>query len=158
MKPLRRAAPAFAGALVVLTTLALTACPASAAGCTVQSTTSVSFSAYDVFSASNDLNTAGKVVIVCDKSHPIVITMSTGAGTFAQRKMTGPGGALLNYNLYTTSALTTIWGDGSTGTGTVTGTVATTATSFTIWASIPKNQYTAVAGTYTDSVTASVTP
>jgi spore coat protein U-like protein len=158
MTGLRRIVPALAGAIVSLAALAF-ASPASASGCTVQSTTSVSYSAYNVFSASNDLSTAGAVKIVCDQSRSITITLSTGgSGSFATRKMTGPGGVTLSYNLYTTSGLATIWGNGSSGTGTVTGNVGTTATSFTIWGSIPKNQYTAVAGTYTDSVTASVTP
>lgn len=135
------------------------AAPALAKGCTVNSTTSVSFSAYDVFGSTNDLSTGGAVVIVCDKSQSAVISLTTGgSGSFAPRAMSGPGGATLDYNLYTTAGLTTVWGDGTAGTATVSGTVSTTNVSFTIYGMIPKNQYTAVAGTYTDSITVSVSP
>jgi spore coat protein U-like protein len=141
--------------------LIVTVAPALAARtCSINSTTSVSFSAYNVFAAANDTSTGGAVKIVCTASGTAVISLTTGgSGSFATRKMSGPGGVTLNYNLYTTSGLATIWGDGSSvGTATVSGTVGTTAVSFTIYGMIPKNQYTAVAGTYNDSITVSVTP
>jgi spore coat protein U-like protein len=145
---------------LVAADLVITAAPALAGPtCSINSTTSVSFSAYDVFGASNDLSTGGAVKIVCTNNATAKISLTTGgSGSFATRKMTGPGAVTLSYNLYTTSALTTIWGDGTAGTAMVSGTVGTTAVSFTIYGSIPKNQYTAVAGTYTDTLTVSVTP
>lgn len=144
---------------LVAVDLIVTLAPALAGPtCSINSTTSVSFSAYDVFGASNDLSTGGAVKIVCTNTAMAMISLTAGSGTFATRKMTGPGGVTLSYNIYTTSALTTIWGDGTAGTAKVSGSVGTTAVSFTFWGSIPKNQYTAVAGTYTDTLTVSVTP
>lgn len=52
---------------------------------------------------------------------PSVSTRITAGqwGTFATRKMRSSAGDLLNYNLYTTSQATNIWGDGTGGTSTV---------------------------------------
>jgi spore coat protein U-like protein len=127
--------------------------------CSINSTTTVTFTAYDVFSASDDLSTGGGTAIVCTSSTTASISLSKGnSGTYAARTMSGPGGVTLSYNLYTTSARTTVWGDGSGGSAKVTGTVSTTPVSFTIFGKITKNQYTAVTGIYTDTITVSVTP
>ena len=49
-----------------------------------------------------------------------VATISSGnSGTSLQRRMAN-GGSFLNYNLYTSSSRSTVWGDGSSGTGVVT--------------------------------------
>lgn len=140
--------------------LLLSASPAfGATGCSFNSTTAVSFSTYDVFASSNDLSTGGAVTIVCTSSQSASISLSAGnSGSFTTRYMLGPGNAHLNYNLYTTSALATVWGDGTGGTSTVGGTVSSTPVTFTIYGSIPPNQYGAVAGVYSDSLTVSVTP
>jgi spore coat protein U-like protein len=66
----------------------------------------------------------------------------------------------LNYNLYTTSARTTVWGDGSSSTGTVSdsyllGLGAGTSTDYTVWGRIPMQQNVPT-GTYNDSVVLTV--
>lgn len=77
---------------------------------------------------------------------------ATGA-TVTTRKMTGPGGALLNYSLFSDSGRTINWGNSSgswvfgIGTG--------GAQTLTVYGQIPAIQNT-VSGTYTDTVIATV--
>jgi len=45
------------------------------------------------------------------------VQLSSGSGTYANRIMNGPAGNSLSYNLYTNSSYTTVFGDGTQGTG-----------------------------------------
>ena len=86
------------------------------------------------------------------------IKLSQGsAASYAPRHMTS-GANNLNYNIYTTAALTTVWGDGTAGT--VLQNYAAAAllnlTTFTAFGQIPANQYVK-AGAYTDTITVTVT-
>ncbi|MBU2739425.1 spore coat protein U domain-containing protein [Acidithiobacillus concretivorus] len=45
------------------------------------------------------------------------VQLSSGSGTYANRIMNGPTGNSLSYNLYTNSSYTTVFGDGTQGTG-----------------------------------------
>ena len=51
------------------------------------------------------------------------LRLSSGPGSYASRSMTGTGDTL-TYNLYTSAAYSTIWGDGTAGTGVVTGSIS----------------------------------
>lgn len=97
------------------------------------------------------------------------IALSTGSsGSFTPRSMTS-GTSALQYNLYTTAALSTIWGDGTGGTQTVSESLTgscqlvfffytcNTAVSqnYTAYGNIPAMQ-NIVAGSYTDSITVTV--
>lgn len=66
----------------------------------------------------------------------------------------------LNYNIYTTSTRTTVWGDGTSGTGTISDSYSlsllSTTRTYPMYAYIPASQNVG-AGTYTDSITATVT-
>jgi spore coat protein U-like protein len=66
------------------------------------------------------------------------------------------GSASLQYNLYTTAAYTSIWGDGSPGSSIYTGTGTGTATplSFTIYGMLPDSTYnqTVTPGIYGDTI------
>ncbi len=66
--------------------------------------------------------------------------------------------ARLNYNLYTTAARDTIWGDGTTPTVTQTYTTSSgiALTTFTAYGSITAGQF-ATPGLYTDGITVTVT-
>jgi spore coat protein U-like protein len=62
----------------------------------------------------------GQVTIDCtgliELAPAIVVRMQSGVhGTIAARKMQTAAGDQLNYNIYTTSQHTTIWGNGATG-------------------------------------------
>jgi spore coat protein U-like protein len=85
------------------------------ADCTI-SVDSLRFGSYDVFS-DVPLDSTGTVVYRCgNKDKQISITLSTGSsGTYDARTLRNGGEALL-YNLFI-DGLTSVWGDGSAGTG-----------------------------------------
>jgi hypothetical protein len=65
-------------------------------------------------------------------------------------------GPYISYNLYTTSAHSTIWGDGTGGSITVTGSDTTTTKNYTIYGQLPTPQGV-TPNTYTDTITVTVT-
>jgi spore coat protein U-like protein len=79
------------------------------------------FGAYDTI---NPTSGTSSLTVTCTHStNPAVtfsytIALSSGRGSYASRQMTGTGDTL-TYNLYTTAAHTTVWGDGTAGTATV---------------------------------------
>ncbi len=89
----------------------------------------------------------------------LVISLSQGSsGSYAARTLKN-GTAALNYNLYTTAAYTTVWGNGTGSTQTVSMGSHNTSklpVSATVYGSISALQ-NAVPGAYTDSITATVT-
>jgi spore coat protein U domain-containing protein, fimbrial subunit CupE1/2/3/6 len=91
--------------------------------CTVSATT-LAFGGYDTINALNGTST---ITVTCTHTNnPAVrfdylVALSSGPGSYASRQMTGTGDSLI-YNLYTSAAMTTVWGDGITaGTATVAG-------------------------------------
>jgi len=95
--------------------------------------------------------------VTCTDTTPYNVGLNAGTATGAtvtNRMMTGPSGALLKYSLYSNSSYTTNWGNsaGSWVSGTGTGAAQT----LTVYGQIPANQYT-ISGTYTDTITATVT-
>jgi spore coat protein U-like protein len=104
--------------------------PAHAAAACQFSSATIAFGVYDVYGG--ELGVAGSIAGICTKgankhTQP-TLTLDTGANsaTFATRKMRCTSGPCLTnyatdslqYNLYTTAAYTTVWGDGTGGTGT----------------------------------------
>ena len=132
------------------------------------STTGITFGVYDPASATDKTNNSGTVTITCSTtSRPTgttaTITLSKGNGTFAQRVMKS-GTNTLNYNVYTDSAYSVIWGDAGMGSGTSNNSWAgtfdnfsTVSTPFTLYGKIPALQYNVVPGSYSDSLTVTVT-
>lgn len=132
------------------------------AACTV-STTGLAFGPYDVF-APVPLDTTGTVTVSCDRNPHAAITVSIGpstvSGGFRPRQMRHvvlPD--RLNYNLFTSPSLGTVWGDGSAGTSTVVlrrirgrRPVVTT-----IFGRIPPGQNVSV-GAYSDALTVTINP
>jgi spore coat protein U-like protein len=95
--------------------------------------------------------------ITCTNTAPYTVGLNAGTTTGAtvtNRMMTGPGGARLNYSLFSNSSYTTNWGN-STGSW-VSGTGTGTRQTLTVYGRIPASQGT-VSGTYTDTITATVT-
>jgi len=132
--------------------LALAAPLARSAGCTV-STSGLNFGNYDVFSALNDDITA-TINVDCPSGTPYSIWLSSGSGTFSSRTLTS-GGNILAYNLYLDPTRLTIWGDGSAGTGTFSGTGTGSNVPTPVYGRISAGQ-NAWVGTYTDVVTITV--
>jgi len=90
------------------------------------STTGVAFG--EIQFAKTNLTATGAIVIGCvgRGTHDYVVRLSAGAnGTYTPREMPLAGSATvtLPYNLYKETALSEIWGDGSSGTTLVSGTI-----------------------------------
>jgi len=140
-------------ALLVAAVLAL-AGPAMAQ-CTI-SATPLSFGNYDVFSAT-PLDSSATVTVQCNYIlRQVSITLTAGSsGSFATRTMRR-GTDTLAYNIYRGADHTTIWGDGTGGTGSYTGYIwLWGSTTLTLYGRVPMAQ-DARAGTYTDTVQAVV--
>jgi spore coat protein U-like protein len=103
--------------------LMLTLASAHGATCSVTSLPGLNFGSYDPFSAI-DLDIATAATVTCTSTVPapgewvLIFTSISrgGAPSFSPRQMRNAAGNTLNYNLYTDTLRTTIYGDGSSGT------------------------------------------
>lgn len=137
--------------------LALPSLHAQAANCTISSVSGLSFGAYNVFDTVAATSSATLTVDSCSNGKPTyTAALSTGtSNTYASRLMTLIGGAdTLQYNLYTTSAHTNVWGNGTGGTSTIVGN-GTNSSTRTIYGRIPAGQDVS-AGSYTDTITITI--
>jgi spore coat protein U-like protein len=133
----------------------------AARSCTITST-SITFSTYDSLSATA-LASTGTLGFSCTSGVAsainFTVSLATGSsGSYATRTLKS-GVNILDYNLYTTVSHTTIWGDATAGTATVTGSYSANnapPVDVTVYALIPARQ-NVIAGSYTDSITATVT-
>lgn len=145
--------------LTALMAAGLVATPAAA--CTI-GISGVAFGAYSPINAT-PRDGVGTVTLQCHPSvQAPVIALDTGrSGTFAQRRMSN-GTNNLSYNLYTTAARVIVWGDGTGGSSTVTGTDSkvtsgTRTFNISIYGRIPAAQTNLTSGSYNDSLFATVT-
>ena len=148
-----------ASLIAIAIALLAPAAPAAAA-CTIGAT-GVAFGAYNPQSASPDDST-GTVNVDCKSTDPApTVALSTGlSGSYAPRRLTA-GSFSLGYNLYTTTARTIVWGDGTAGTvtqtlsgGTISGGRHLYAQS--VYGRIPGSQNVG-AGSYGDTIILTVT-
>lgn len=126
---LSAAALLLSGLLACFPKIALAASSCFGSPTVTVSSAGMAFSNYDVMNPGPTLETGGITVsATCGISGlPFTvnysIAISTGSsGSFTPRSMTS-GATKLQYNLYTNAALTSIWGDGTGGTQTVSNTV-----------------------------------
>jgi len=131
--------------------LAGAGCPACLAACSL-STTGLAFGPYDVFSPLNH-DITGTITVSCDPGAPYSLSLSSGSGTYASRVMTD-GIYTLGYNLFLDPTRLSIWGDGTAGTGVVSGNAFDAI--HTVYGRIPARQNAHV-GTYTDTIIVTVT-
>ena len=138
--------------------------PAGGAGaaCTV-SATGVNFGAYDVFVAA-PLDSTGSVTVTCDQAPPEDVVIAIGpsgtSGGFIPRQMRSASSPdRLNYNLFTNAGRSSVWGDGAPGTSTVflKNVKKNRPVTTTIYGRIPPGQDVS-AGSYSDSLTVTITP
>lgn len=153
---------------LLLLLLLLQAGAAGAAGVAVcgVTATGVTFPPYSPTGGASVTGT-GNVAVTCLSvqagTAAYTIALSSGAGTFANRIMTSPGppSYTLGYNLYSDNARTMIWGDGTSGTSTVSDVYSILLLpithNFPVYGFIPGSQITAGVGTYSDSVTVTIT-
>jgi spore coat protein U-like protein len=135
-------------ALLATAALALLA-PASAraASCTVAST-GLAFGSYDFLSPA-PLDSAATIGWSCDVPVSIDIALGKGAAQgFSPRRLTsGVNGA--DYNLYLDVARGVVWGDGTAGTSTWSG--SGSGASVPVYGRVPARQ-TLPAGSYADTI------
>ena len=124
---------------------------ADAAWCSINSAGSVSFGAYSVFSVS-PLDGLGTIKVTCSASYMTLrLTLTAGnSGSFSSRRMTS-GANTLQYNLFTNSGRTIIWGDETSGTSAVYATSSRLGTNISVYGRIPAGQDVPV-GSYTDTI------
>lgn len=131
--------------------------------CTI-SANNLSFGTYDPTSSSNIDNTTD-VTVTCSALLlggliAYDISLSEGnSGSYSGREMSNSTHTL-GYNLYTDSNRTTVWGDGTSSTSMVsdsyTLSIINTSRNYTIYGRISGSQNVS-AGSYTDTITATVT-
>jgi spore coat protein U-like protein len=123
------------------------------ASCTVVGST-IAFGNY----SSSQVDQTGNIAVVCTYGTSYTIGLDAGAGTGATtsvRKLSGSLGGTLNYALYSDSARTNNWGS-TIGTDTQAGTGSGLTQNLTVYGRIAGSQ-TPLAGTYTDTVTVTLT-
>lgn len=125
--------------------------------CSVGST-SLAFGSFNPLTDSTVDSTA-TITITCDASTSYTIALSPGgSGTYSQRRMAS-GGNTLYYNLYTDAGYNQIWGDGTGGSFMVDGGPALLGSrDHTVYGRIPlASQRNAMVGSYSDSITVTIT-
>lgn len=143
-------------AIPAIQTNAATATSTMAVSATVLTACSVAaspltFGSYDVAGAAVNVSSTVEVTCTGGSSYTIALGVGGGSGaTFASRKMSF-GRGTLSYSIYTDAARTVVWGDGTGGSNTVSGTGSLSMVTHTAYGSIPAGQSTN-AGVYTDSV------
>lgn len=147
-----------AQATTITTTFAVSA--------TVQKTCAVSANplAFGTYTPGAGALTANTTLAVrCTKTTPFTVALNGGTttgGTVAQRLMAG-GADTLQYQLYTTATLATVFGDGTGNSATVggTGNGVNTANTVTVYGQVPDNATNQAVGptNYGDTITVTVT-
>jgi len=144
-----RPAPAFAGSADTTFNVNATV----AGSCTI-SATDVNLGTYDPGSA---LNGTGTITYQCTPGLSPSIALDGGSnssGNPSGREMSGSSG-FLSYNIYQDDSDTVLWGDGTDG-STVSATADGNQDTATTYVTVPSGQSSAAAGSYTDTVTATI--
>lgn len=115
----------------------------------------LNFGSYDVFD-SQALNGVGNIVLSCDLDTGYSIALSQGSsGSYDERAMLDGSDNSLGYNLYKDVSRSLIWGDGSGGSTTESGTATSMEITHAVYGRIPAQQNVR-AGNYVDSVVVTV--
>ena len=116
------------------------------------------------FGTVSEVNTAhtasGQVHVTCSSQGQIDVTLNAGTGTgssLASRQMDDGAGNAISYNLYNDSGHTTISGDGTTGSKLFSGTSTGAQQDLDVYAQTDASQGVKPVGSYSSTVTATVT-
>lgn len=126
------------------------------ASCQSLSATNLAFGTYDPTSAS-DKTATSTISVACTTGTVPSIAFSAGTTTGAstEQRLLANGSNTMNYNIYTSNAYTQVLD--STHKLSVTGTGLGNSVTATAYGKIPKNQLDVVTGSYSDSITVTVT-
>jgi len=143
--------------VIVVALLAPAVASAAAASCKVTSS-NLAFGNYDMMNAvPTTVTGANLIVVTCSRgAGTMTVDLSAGGnGTYFPRAMRF-GTNVLTYNLYTTVSLTTVWGNGSGGTGNIVWSYNNNSSNvFSVYGKIPAQQNVST-GSYSDSITITV--
>ncbi len=132
--------------------------PAAANSCTA-SATSLSFGAYTPGAGAR--TSAATVTVACNAGAFFAVGATPGNSGNENQRLLDYGAYSVQYNLYTSSAYATIWGDGNGSTGVFSGTATgpTSPSIITYYGKLPDNAFNqaAVPGSYSDTITVVVT-
>ncbi|WP_293780090.1 spore coat U domain-containing protein [uncultured Oxalicibacterium sp.] len=128
--------------------------------CTVSGTTLNFGNSIDPFSATTPLDSTSTLTVACTNTTPYTVALNAGthaggATNFSARAIQN-GSSTLGYQLYSDSNRSTVWGNGSNSSGQVSGTGSGSNQSLTIYGRLP-SLTGAVPGSYTDTVTVTIT-
>ncbi|WP_295813717.1 spore coat U domain-containing protein [uncultured Nitratireductor sp.] len=126
------------------------------AECLVTSATDLDFGSEGIIAT--DIDQTSTISVRCTDGTPYNVGLGAGGGagaTVTNRLMTGPASATIGYALYRDAARTLNWGE-TVGTDTVAGTGNGDVQPITVYGRVPA-QTTPGTGTYTDTVTITVT-
>ncbi len=149
----------FIGFCIIVSFIILYHVRIAEAVCTV-STAPADFGSYNVLLA-GATDTQSSITVDCNETPPANVTISIGpspnSGGFDPRQMKlSGGGEFINYNLYTDSGRTKIWGDGSGSTFTVTKKVFKRGPWIaTVYGRIPPGQDVSI-GSYSETLTVTI--
>src|SRR5262249_28212807 len=124
--------------------------------CIINSASTLNFGGSQGLLLSN-VDQTSTLQVQCTDTTPYNIGLNAGTGagaTVGVRKLTS-GGATINYSLYSDAGHTTVWGN-TISTDTVAASGNGSSQSYTIFGRVPA-QATPVPGTYTDTITVTVT-
>jgi spore coat protein U-like protein len=125
--------------------------------CTI-STTALAFGSYDpvVTHASSPLDSTGTVVIACTKGATASIGLTTGANPSGSTRRMANGAVYLTYEVYKETGRTNVWGNSGTDLVDAGAAPSSAPQTFTVYGRVSAGQTSAVAGSYADTVTATV--
>lgn len=133
-----------AAALRAVVMAAAIVSPLHGEACSV-STAGVAFGTYDPFSTV-PLDSVGSIAVECEA--PYSVLLSGGGGQVDQRQLQGMT-QTLSYNLFIDAGRSSVWGDGSAGTSTVS--AAAGQRTHSVYGRVPARQNVG-AGSYSDSL------
>jgi spore coat protein U-like protein len=109
--------------------------------------------AFGTIDTTRESTGTGRVVVTCDAATGVGVALSAPGGA---RRLAGPGGAGLIYELYQDVARTTRWGDGGFRPARGASVAATEPSRLTIYGVIP-SQTGVVPGSYLDQLQVTLT-
>jgi len=127
--------------------------PALAASCTV-STGGVAFGIYNTLGSQPD-DSSGNITVSCTGTAGEVVNVTLSTATNTRNLQSG--GRALVYQLYVDVGRTQVWGDGTSGTATITGSITvgsngTVLQSYYVYGRVAGGQSGAAAGSYSDTL------
>jgi spore coat protein U-like protein len=116
--------------------------------------------AFGIVSPTGDTDVQADISWNCTTGHPATVKLgSGGSGNILARRMTAGGATSLPYQLYTSAARTTVFGDGTNGNSVaITGAGFAATSTTTVFGRVPTGAVGAnPAGAYADTVQITVT-